>query len=102
MTTRARAMLLASAWAGVAFAQDVAIDAAALPLAIKRVAASADECSVWRREQSFARSVERHDAGAFASHLHAGTVFNVGTDEYITVREIADLVVDLLGLDDVR
>ena len=29
-------------------------------------------------------------------------VFNVGTDEYVTVRQIADLVVDLLGLDGVR
>lgn len=29
-------------------------------------------------------------------------VFNVGTDEYITVREIADLVVRRLGLSDVR
>jgi UDP-glucose 4-epimerase len=29
-------------------------------------------------------------------------VFNVGTDEYITVREIAELVIEALGLDDVR
>jgi ketosteroid isomerase-like protein len=80
VTTLARATLLALAWAaGAALAQNAAIDAAALPLATKRIAASADECTVWRREQSFARSVERHDAGAFASHLHAGTVFNVGT-----------------------
>jgi ketosteroid isomerase-like protein len=80
VTTLARATLLALASAaGAALAQDAAIDAAALPLATKRVAASSDECAVWRREQSFAHSVERHDAGAFASHLHAGTVFNAGT-----------------------
>jgi ketosteroid isomerase-like protein len=79
--TRARATLVALACAADAvLAQDVAIDAAPLPLATKRLAASADECVVWRREQSFARSVERHDAGAFASHLHAGTVFNAGTN----------------------
>jgi UDP-glucose 4-epimerase len=29
-------------------------------------------------------------------------VFNVGTDDYITVREIADLVVERLGLENVR
>lgn len=29
-------------------------------------------------------------------------VFNVGTDGYITVREIAELVIEALGLDDVR
>ncbi|HEY2560730.1 MAG TPA: DUF4440 domain-containing protein [Caldimonas sp.] len=80
MTTLACATLLALASAaGAVVAQGAAIDAAPLPLANKRVAASADECAVWRREQSFARSVERHDAGGFASHLHAGAVFNAGT-----------------------
>jgi ketosteroid isomerase-like protein len=54
-------------------------DAAALPLATRRVPASADECAVWRRERSFAQSVERHDAAAFATHVHAGAVFNAGT-----------------------
>ena len=39
----------------------------------------ADECAVWQRELSFAQSVESHDAKAFASHLHPGTVFNAGT-----------------------
>jgi len=62
-----------------AFAQDAAIHAGPLPLATRRVPASAEECAVWRREQSFARSVESHDARAFASHLHAGAVFNVGS-----------------------
>jgi len=36
---------------------------------------SADECAVWDREASFARSVERHDAKAFAEHLHADASF---------------------------
>ena len=35
---------------------------------------ASDECAVWRREQSFARSVESHDARASQSFLHAGTV----------------------------
>ena len=42
-------------------------------------AASADECAVWRRERSFAQSVEAHDAAAFAAHLHPGAVFNAGS-----------------------
>jgi len=36
---------------------------------------TADECAVWNRERSFARSVESHDAKAFASHLHRGALF---------------------------
>ncbi len=56
-----------------------AIDAKPLPLAAKRATASADECAVWRRELGFARSVESHDARAFESYLHAGTVFNAGS-----------------------
>ena len=66
---------------GAASAQVAAIDAKPLPLAAKRIAASSDECAVWRREQAFARSVEAHDARAFQSFLHAGTVFNAGTAE---------------------
>jgi hypothetical protein len=72
------AALLASTLAPVR-AQDARIDAGPLPLASKRLPASADECTVWKRERAFARSVELHDAGAFESFLHAGTVFNVGT-----------------------
>ena len=53
-------------------------DPTALPSAAKRVAASADECAVWRRERSFAKSVEAHDLPAFESHLHPGVVFNAG------------------------
>lgn len=51
------------------------------PPGTRRLPASADECSVWRREASFARSVSRHDVRAFESHLHPGTVFNAGTPE---------------------
>lgn len=38
---------------------------------------SADECAVWARELSFARSVAEHDAAAFAAHLHEGAAFGV-------------------------
>ena len=58
-----------------------AADSTALPPAEKRQAASADECAVWRRERSFARSVEAHDRRAFEEHLHPGTVFNAGAPE---------------------
>jgi hypothetical protein len=72
------ALLALVAASGGVPAADAPMAAAPLPLAAKRVAASADECAVWRREQSFARSVERHDAGAFAEHLHAAAIFNAG------------------------
>lgn len=39
-----------------------------------------DECAVWRRELTFAQSVDNHDAKAFAAHLHPGTVFAAGTE----------------------
>ena len=52
-----------------------AASAAPLPPAVH----SAAECAVWRRELSFARSVEVHDAKAFAAHLHPGAVFNAGS-----------------------
>jgi len=80
VTARFAAAFLA-AWcvAGAASAQVAVIDAQPLPLATKRIAASSDECVVWRREQSFARTVEAHDARAFQAFLHAGTVFNAGT-----------------------
>ena len=63
MTRRfAWASLAALCVAGAATAQLVVIDAKPLPLATQRIAASSDECAVWRREQAFARSVEAHDA----------------------------------------
>jgi len=45
----------------------------------KPAAMTAAECEVWSRELSFAKSVEAHDATAFAAHLHSGTVFSAGT-----------------------
>ena len=47
------------------------------------------ECAVWAREQSFARSVERHDADAFAEHVHPGAVFNAGDAAAQRGREAA-------------
>ena len=57
------------------------VDPTALPPGAKRVSSSAEECAVWRRERSFARSVEAHDRRAFEAHLHPGTVFNAGAPE---------------------
>ena len=51
--------------------------AAALPLASKRLPASAEECAVWGRERSFAASVVSHDKDAWISHLHPGVIFDV-------------------------
>ncbi len=76
-------VLAATLWSACALApalaQNAPIDARPLPLASKRLPASAEECAVWKREMSFARSVEAHDLGAFTSFLHAGTVFDAGT-----------------------
>ncbi|HEY4555016.1 MAG TPA: DUF4440 domain-containing protein [Lysobacter sp.] len=36
---------------------------------------SADECLVWQRELSFADALARHDAAAFAAHLHPDAAF---------------------------
>lgn len=55
--------------------------------AAANAALSADECAVFRREASFAASVETHDAKAFAAHLHAGAVFSAGTDAPVRGRE---------------
>jgi ketosteroid isomerase-like protein len=41
---------------------------------------SDSECQVWNREISFAASVEKHDAAAFAEHLHPGAVFLGGAN----------------------
>jgi ketosteroid isomerase-like protein len=81
-------LLLAGAGiAAQATAQGAPIDVKPLPFAAKRLPASADECAVWRREQGFAKSVERHDVPAFQSYLHAGTVFNVATADAARGRE---------------
>jgi ketosteroid isomerase-like protein len=44
-------------------------------------------CEVFLREASFARSVDNHDADAFAAHLHPGAVFGVGTPAVLHGRE---------------
>lgn len=44
---------------------------------------SAEECAVWNRERSFARSVEAHDAAAFKAHLHPNAVFFGGPDDVL-------------------
>lgn len=80
--TRPWALLLAAASAAAgAQAPPSVTGAKPLPLATKRIAAAAEECAVWRREQAFARSVESHDARAFQAFLHADTVFQAGTAE---------------------
>ena len=82
-----RSRLCASAVLGLASllapagAQTAQIDAGPLPFADKRLPASADECTVWKRELAFARSVEAHDADAFAVFLHPGAIFNAGTPD---------------------
>ncbi len=70
-------LLALSAWAQPA-------PAATAPF---QVAHSARECIVWKREQSFARSVETHDARAFAAHVHPDAVFNAGSAEAEHGRE---------------
>jgi ketosteroid isomerase-like protein len=42
-------------------------------------AMSAAECEVWKREYSFALSVEQADAAAFADHIQEEAVFQAGT-----------------------
>ncbi|UHQ19271.1 nuclear transport factor 2 family protein [Lysobacter sp. KIS68-7] len=45
------------------------------------------ECAVWARESSFAKSVEDHDAKAFAEHLHADASFISGRDSVARGRD---------------
>jgi ketosteroid isomerase-like protein len=54
----------------------LALGLAAAPAVTHAVDAS---CTVWQRELSFARSVEQHDAAAFASHIEADAVFAANT-----------------------
>jgi ketosteroid isomerase-like protein len=37
------------------------------------------ECEVWNREAGFSRTVQAHDAAAFAGYVHEGAVFAAGT-----------------------
>lgn len=43
-------------------------------------------CAVWQREASFADSVARHDASAFAEHLAEGAVFINGQPPHLHGR----------------
>ena len=77
-----------TAWA-LALAMTGAVahaDAPKVQAAPPPVRMSAAECEVWNRERSFARTVEAHDAVAFASHLHAGAVFGAGSPAPIRGR----------------
>jgi ketosteroid isomerase-like protein len=64
-------------------------------------APNADECAVWAREASFAKSVEDHDANAFAEHLHADASFISGRDSVARGRDavIADWTPLIAGKD---
>ncbi len=66
------------AFSGAVLADAPAAPASAVP-AVARM--SADECTVWNREVSFAASVANHDAAAFAEHLHPGAVFLGGNNK---------------------
>ena len=85
------ALAMTSALFGVIAAVPAAAqsDAASAPPAAApaRAPHSPAECVVWLRELSFASSVERHDAAAFAEHLHAGAVFNAGSNRPHRGRE---------------
>jgi len=49
-------------------------------------AMSAAECDVWMRERSFARTVEAHDADAFAAHLVEDTVYGAASPRPVRGR----------------
>lgn len=53
---------------------------AGLSASAPATAFSIEECAVWARELSFAGSVARHDAEAFAEHVAPGAVFGAGGD----------------------
>lgn len=53
---------------------------AGLSMCPPAAAFSIEECAVWAREVSFADSVARHDAEAFAEHVEPGAVFGAGGD----------------------
>ena len=72
MNFRRFSMPLAAAFAGLLVGgAAVAADAPPAPLPTL----SADECAVWQREMSFARSVAEHDASAFAEHVDEAAAF---------------------------
>lgn len=80
----ARLLLLLIASSGIA--GPALATASEAPSAPPAPAMSAAECEVWNRERSFAQSVERHDAEAFADHVQRDTVFQAGTPEPLRGR----------------
>jgi len=80
-------LLLGLTTASMAFAQQPAPP---------KPAYSAEECTVWAREASFAQSVEDHDAKAFAEHLHADASFVSGRDHVARGHEA--VISDWTGL----
>jgi len=48
---------------------------------------TAEECAVWQRELSFARSVAAHDAAAFAGHVGESAAFGASTPQPTRGRE---------------
>jgi ketosteroid isomerase-like protein len=76
-----RVVFAALAIAGTTQASEAPAPAAeTAPATTAPVSMSEAECQVWNREVSFADSVERHDAKAFAEHLHPGAVFLGGAN----------------------
>ena len=80
-----RLSMLCSALLCAAGSSAVAQDAA-VPAAPPLPQMSARECEVWNRERSFAQSVERHDAEAFADHVQRDAVFQAATPEPLRGR----------------
>lgn len=70
------------------FAPVVALAADAVPAPTTTLPElSAEECAVWQRELSFARSVAEHDAAAFASHVGEHAAFGASRREPTRGRE---------------
>lgn len=65
----------------------VAIATLAQPALAAPPVLTADECAVWLREMSFAKSVADHDAAAFAAHLHPQAAFGSSQPEPSRGRE---------------
>jgi ketosteroid isomerase-like protein len=63
----------------LAFACLFPVSSIAAPAAMPQL--SADECTVWQREQSFARSLAAHDVAAFAGHVGANAAFGASTPD---------------------
>ncbi|OOG64793.1 DUF4440 domain-containing protein [Rhodanobacter sp. B04] len=69
-------------WFAIWLACSSAASAAAPSSASDRAA-----CEVWQRELSFAQSVQRHDAAAFADHLRADAIFDANTAAPVRGRD---------------